>query len=49
MRETIEQIRTNVTYYWFLEHPVPHYSTPSKNYTRRFVGTDLFYQIFFGY
>ncbi|WP_339263938.1 IS1182 family transposase [Geobacillus sp. FSL K6-3411] len=50
MRETVEQIRTNVAYRWFLglslHDPVPHHSTPSKNYARRFAGTDVFHQIF---
>jgi len=50
MRETVEQIRTNVAYRWFLglslHDPVPHHSTPSKNYTRRFAGTDVFQKIF---
>lgn len=50
MRKTIEEIKVNVAYRWFLgldlTDPVPHFSTFSKNYTRRFAGTDLFEQIF---
>jgi len=49
MRKTIEEIKVNVAYRWFLgldlTDPVPHFSTFSKNYTRRFAGTDLFEQI----
>ncbi|HEY0222353.1 MAG TPA: transposase [Lactovum miscens] len=52
LRETVKQVQVNVAYRWFLglslEDEVPHFSTFGKNYTRRFEGTDLFEQIFFG-
>jgi Transposase and inactivated derivatives len=52
MRETVKQVQVNVAYRWFLgltfEDEVPHFSTFGKNYTRRFEGTALFEQIFFG-
>ena len=47
MRETI---KTDAAFRWFLGIPfskrVPHYSTFSQNYIRRFQGTDVFKQIF---
>lgn len=50
MRQTIKEIQVNVAYRWFLGldmlDAVPHFSTFSKNYTRRFKDTDLFEQIF---
>ena len=50
MRQTIKDIEVNVAYRWFLGlefyEDVPHFSTFSKNYTRRFKDTDLFEQIF---
>jgi transposase len=50
MRQTIKEIEVNVAYRWFLgldmHDKVPHFGTFSKNYTRRFKGTDLFEQIF---
>lgn len=50
MRQTIRDIEVNIAYRWFLGlelyDTVPHFSTFSKNYTRRFEGTDLFEQIF---
>lgn len=50
MRQTIKEIEVNMAYRWFLGlelyDPVPHFSTFSKNYTRRFKDTDLFEQIF---
>ena len=50
MRQTIKDIEVNVAYRWFLGldfgDSVPHFSTFSKNYTRRFKDTDLFEQIF---
>ena len=43
MRETI---KTDAAFRWFLgipfSKPVPHYSTFSQNYIRRFQGTDVF-------
>lgn len=52
MRQTIKDIEVNVAYRWFLGldlvEPVPHFSTFGKNYMRRFKGTDLFEQIFYG-
>ncbi len=50
MRQTIKEIEVNVAYRWFLgldlTDKVPHFSTFSKNYTRRFKDTDIFEQIF---
>ena len=50
MRETIKRIETDAAFRWFLgipfSKPVPHYSTFSQNYIRRFQGTDVFEQIF---
>lgn len=50
MRRTVQEVETNAAYRWFLglgiQDPAPHFSTFSKNYTRRFKGTDLFEQIF---
>ncbi len=50
MRRTVQEVETNAAYRWFLglglQDPVPHFSTFSKNYTRRFKDTDLFEQIF---
>lgn len=51
MRQTIEQVETNMAYRWFLGYgfhdKVPHFSTFGKNYERRFKDTDLFEQIFY--
>lgn len=50
MRQTIKEIEVNMAYRWFLGYdlsePVPHFSTFGKNYSRRFVGTDIFERIF---
>lgn len=50
MRETIKRIETDVAFRWFIgipfSRPVPHYSTFSQNYIRRFQGTDVFEKIF---
>jgi len=50
MRQTIEEIRSNMAYRWFLGYglheEVPHFSTFGKNYARRFEGTKLFETIF---
>lgn len=50
MRQTVKEIEVNVAYKWFLGYDllesIPHFSTFSKNYTRRFKGTDLFEKIF---
>lgn len=50
MRQTIKEIETNVAYRWFLGYglteKIPHFSTFSKNYVRRFQNTDLFERIF---
>ncbi|MGE7768648.1 IS1182 family transposase [Peribacillus sp. NPDC096540] len=52
MRQTIKDIEVNVAYRWFLgldmKDSVPHFSTFGKNYSRRFRGTDIFEQIFYG-
>ena len=51
MRQTIEELKTNMAYRWFLGYgfhdKVPHFSTFGKNYERRFKDTDLFEQIFY--
>jgi transposase len=50
MRQTIKEIQVNVAYRWFIGYSIseaiPHFSTFSKNYQRRFEGTDLFTKIF---
>ncbi len=50
IRQTIKDIEVNVAYRWFLGigllDDVPHFSTFSQNYRRRFEGTDIFDQIF---
>lgn len=50
MRKTCEKIKVDVEYRWFLGIPfgqeTPHFSTFSKNYERRFKGTDVFEKIF---
>ena len=50
MRKTCEKIKVDAEYRWFLKIPfgydTPHFSTFSKNYERRFVGTDIFEKIF---
>lgn len=50
MRETIRQTEVNAAYRWYigygLTEKIPHFSTFSKNYTRRFKGTSLFEDIF---
>jgi transposase len=51
MRQTIEEIKTNMAYRWFLGYgfydTVPHFSTFGKNYERRFEDTGIFEQIFY--
>ncbi len=50
MRKTCEKIKVDAEYRWFLKIPfgqeTPHFSTFSKNYERRFKGTDIFENIF---
>ena len=50
MRKTCEKIKVDAEYRWFLRIPfgedTPHFSTFSKNYKRRFKGTDIFEKIF---
>lgn len=50
MRQTIKEIEVNAAYRWYigygLSEKIPHFSTFSKNYTRRFEGTNLFEKIF---
>jgi len=50
MRQTIKEIEVNTAYRWYIGYgfneKLPHFSTFSKNYTRRFEGTDLFEKIF---
>lgn len=50
MRQTIREIEVNMAYRWFIGYDIgetiPHFSTFSKNYSRRFKDTDVFEQIF---
>ena len=50
MRQTIKDVEVNLAYRWFLglgfHDKVPHFSTFSQNYRRRFKGTDTFDRIF---
>lgn len=50
MRRTVQEAEVNVAYRWFLglgmQESIPHFSTFSKNYTRRFKDSDLFEEIF---
>ncbi len=50
MKKTCEKIKVDAEYRWFLGIPfgkeTPHFSTFSKNYERRFKGTDIFEKIF---
>lgn len=50
MRQTLKDIEVNTAYRWFLGYgmheELPHFSTFSKNYSRRFKDTDLFENIF---
>ena len=50
MRKTCKKIKVDAEYRWFLGIPfgqdTPHFSTFSKNYERRFKGTDIFENIF---
>ena len=50
MRKTCEKIEVDGEYRWFLGIPfgekTPHFSTFSKNYERRFQGSEIFEKIF---
>lgn len=50
IRKTCEEINVNVAYRLFMNLPfsmnVPEHSTYSKNYTQRFMNTDIYQQIF---
>ena len=50
MRKTCEKIKMDAEYRWFLGIPfgqdTPHFSTFSKNYERRFKGTNIFENVF---
>ena len=50
MRKTCEKIKVDAEYRWFLGIPfgqeTPHFSTFSKNYERRFKGTNILEKIF---
>ena len=50
LRRTLEEINMNMAYRWFIGYDlfekIPHFSTFSKNYTRRFQGTQIFERIF---
>ncbi len=50
MRATVKQCETDASFRWFLGIPfgqsVPHYSTFSQNYIRRYSKSDIFEEIF---
>lgn len=50
MRQTLKEIEVNMAYRWFIGYDlfekIPHFSTFSKKYTRRFQGTQVFERIF---
>lgn len=50
MRQTIREVEVNMAYRWFLGldfyDSVPHFTTFSQNYRRRFKDTNLFQEIF---
>lgn len=50
IRQTIKEIQVNVAYRWFIGYDffeqIPHFSTFSKNYERRFKDSTLFEAIF---
>ncbi len=50
MRQTIKEIETNNAYRWYLGYSLteelPHFSTYSKNYARRYAESDVFEEIF---
>ncbi len=50
MRQTVKEVEANIAYRWYLGYSlteeIPHFSTYSKNYARRYVDTDVFEQIF---
>lgn len=50
MRQTIKEIEVNVAYRWFIGYSfsekIPHFSTFSKNYVRKFRYSDVFSNIF---
>ncbi len=50
MRQTVKEIEVNIAYRWFLgldfTESVPHYSTFSKNYERRYKDSTIFEEIF---
>ena len=50
MRQTIRDLEVNVAYRWFIGYSItekiPHFSTFSKNYERRFSHSELFKNIF---
>ena len=50
MRQTLKEIEVNMAYRWYLGYgmyeELPHFSTFSKNYSRRFKDTNLFENIF---
>ena len=50
MRQTLKEIEVNFAYRWYIGYnmheQLPHFSTFSKNYSKRFKDTDLFEKIF---
>ncbi len=51
MRQTIKEVEVNSAYRWYIGYDfyekIPHFSTFSKNYNRRFKNTDIFEKIFY--
>ncbi len=51
MRQTIKEVQVNSAYRWYIDYDfyekIPHFSTFSKNYQRRFKDTDIFEKIFY--
>lgn len=49
-RRLVEELRDNVAYRWFLglglTDPVPHFTTPGKNYSRPWKDPGLFEELF---
>lgn len=49
-RRLVEEIRVNLAYRWFLglglTDPVPHFTTPGKNYSRRWKDSGFFEELF---
>lgn len=50
IRQTVEELKVNIAYRYFLGIPfseeIPDHSTYSKNYTNRFMNTDIYEKVF---